>query len=35
MEGRYGETGVRLDGWCDDGLRQQRNVRKIGKSGEP
>ena len=31
------ETEVRLDGWCEGGLRQQRNdnVRKIGKSGEP
>ena len=23
MEGGY--TGVRLDGWCEDGLRQWRN----------
>ena len=36
------ETEVRLDGWCEDGLRQQRNdgggcatMRKIGKRGEP
>ena len=35
------ETEVRLDGWCEGGLRQQRNdgggcaTRKIGKSREP
>ena len=33
------ETEVRLDGWCEGGLRQQRNdgggCMKIGKSGEP
>ena len=29
------ETEVRLDGWCEDGLRQQRNARNTGKRGEP
>ena len=35
------ETEVRLDGWCEGGLGQQRNhggggaTMKIGKSGEP
>ena len=34
------ETEVRLDGWCEGGVRQQRNdgggnALKTGKSGEP
>ena len=34
------ETEVRLDGWCEGGLTQQRwrlsdNARKTGKGGEP
>ena len=34
------ETEVRLDGWCEGGVRQQRNdgggnAQKTGKRGEP
>ena len=30
------ETEVRLDGWCEGGIRQQRNDGGgCGKSGEP
>ena len=40
MEGGYRETEVRLDGWREDGLGQQRDndggaVRNIVRSVEP